>query len=220
MTRIVALPAVTLTILLFALQPGAARANRNGAALPEHRVFTLLQEDAGKKSSAAGVPERPEDIVRRLHSEFEGTLDKLEKRDAGAATRDLQKKIVEDLEKLINQRDNKSGKPAAGQDDAQKTKPSDPQASQKNSDSLGKAPASDTAPPGKPNQLQNAPKALGPAAGKNAPKQSLGRWGDLQKWEQPQADVYGGQRYMPKYEELLRQYYRVIAEEGLRKPRE
>jgi hypothetical protein len=41
-------------------------------------------------------------------------------------------------------------------------------------------------------------------------------WGHLPAHERPKMDVYSRERFMPRYEDLLRQYYRTIAEQGRR----
>lgn len=49
---------------------------------------------------------------------------------------------------------------------------------------------------------------------KNAgvPRNLAGIWGELLKRKRLEVDVYAGDHFVPSYEELLRQYYRAIAE--------
>jgi hypothetical protein len=42
-------------------------------------------------------------------------------------------------------------------------------------------------------------------------------WGHLPQTKRLEMDAYSRERFMPRYEELLRQYYRTIAEQGRRK---
>ena len=42
-------------------------------------------------------------------------------------------------------------------------------------------------------------------------------WGHLPQTKRLEMDAYSKERFMPKYEDLLRQYYRTIAEQGRRK---
>src|SRR5207302_2521308 len=113
MTRMFAMPFVGVTVF-FVAQSAITAANANGALLPARPPLLALQDAAAGKK-APGAAERPEDIVRRLQTEFEGTLGKLEEQDAGAGTRDLQRKIVEDLDKLIVQHGKNGDKPPPGQ---------------------------------------------------------------------------------------------------------
>ena len=42
-------------------------------------------------------------------------------------------------------------------------------------------------------------------------------WGHLPESKRLEMDAYSRERFMPRYEDLLRQYYRTIAEQGRRK---
>ncbi len=63
----------------------------------------------------------------------------------------------------------------------------------------------------------------GTGVGNSSPKEKNtiadlypGVWGMLPASERNKMDVYSRERFMPRYEDLLRQYYRTIAEQGKR----
>ncbi len=51
----------------------------------------------------------------------------------------------------------------------------------------------------------------------NPELRKAGRWGELPKRIRDELDVHARERFMPRYEDLLRQYYRTIAEQGTRR---
>ena len=51
----------------------------------------------------------------------------------------------------------------------------------------------------------------------NADLRKGGQWGKLPERIRDQLDVHARERFMPRYEDLLRQYYRTIAEQGTRR---
>ena len=57
---------------------------------------------------------------------------------------------------------------------------------------------------------------VAPAEKSGNPKAYDGRWGDYRLRPPEMIDAVGRDRFMPRYEELLRDYYRAIAESDRR----
>jgi len=169
----------------------------------------------------AGPTENREELLRRLHRAFGDTVDKLEKQDVGAGTRDLQKKIVEDLGKLIDPPAGKTNPPPADKN-ADTSKQAKPKGA--NDGTLAKQ---NTIPAAKESKLESSPApaklngehATPPDVSQKKPNglRSSEKWGDLPPRVRQALDAYSGDRFMRRYEELLHQYFRGIAEDRSRR---
>lgn len=210
-----------LPVLTFALLMGALPVNFPPAsgrtASPPRRATLAFQDDPStkKKSPSQDAPEPRERIIRRLHGEFEDALSNLEKQNTGKATRALQQKILEDLDRLIDPPNNTNSPPPATQPD----NPGAPKAPKTGEGAKMKA------GPGAKSQEPGAALTTKKSAGnptdteqKNTPGNlDNGEWGRRPPRVQQALDAYSSDRFMRRYEELLRQYYRGIAEEKVRR---
>jgi hypothetical protein len=212
------------------------------------------------------TPDEAEKIVARLHVEFEDAGTKLEKPETGEKTQTVQQQIIDDLEKLIKQQNDKNnqsnssqqgGSPMAqdGQPMGQSGQPMGSKGEAGNSKgnpmgSKGEAGNSKGNPMGSQGQGkdkglakkepmgsqkgegdkkdQSAKKGDGGkipgGKGSDSPKNNVvndelkkGLWGELPNQKRQELNALAGDRMIPRYEELLRQYYRTIAEQGRKK---
>jgi hypothetical protein len=212
------LPILILPLVAGALPGNFAPASGSNAS-PLRRATLAFRDDPATKKKVPpkdAPPEQREQIIRRLHGEFEGALSNLEKQNTGTTTRALQQKILEDLDRLIDPPNTKDNPPPAKQ-------PNNPEAPK--SPNTGQGVKKNAGPSAKDQEASAAPSTNEKAAGKptdaelkNTPgKRPDGFWGE-RRWQERQAlDAYSSDRFMRRYEELLRQYYRGIAEEKQRR---
>lgn len=206
--------------------------------------------------------EDPEKLLARVQENMNASAERLEKKDVGDKTREIQKDILRDLDALINRaEENQSGggkaKPSLGngksggtQSQAQKQsggkqqgkstgqstaansggkeQPSggkkDGAGSQANGKKMGEGePAGKKAGEGDPQQAKNG---KGNGGGGNSPEKKeintvadiFGKdvWGHLPAAKRMEMDAYSRERFMARYEDILREYYRTIAERNRR----
>ena len=68
----------------------------------------LKKDEDGKDEEPAAdtlTPEQVKELMKRIQDNMENSGERLSKSDPGKETRDLQKKVLEDLDKLIDQND-------------------------------------------------------------------------------------------------------------------
>lgn len=172
--------------------------------------------------SATGQ-EDPTVIIARVAENMGKSEDRLKIGNTDKDTQSVQKKIIDDLDKLINQQQ----KNQESKDKSQNQKKSSSQ-DQKNKDTTK---SEDKKP--KPNPSDKEPKqstkkdnektdkttSAQPKNGKDADKTAdvtianlvKDIWGHLPKNKRQEMDAYSHEKFMPQYEQLLRQYYQNIA---------
>src|SRR6516162_9851495 len=100
--------AIAASLIAFAL---LSTAHANIPALP-------YQAGAGKKAVPSSPAESQKKIVEEIQADYEKVLERLNKADAGAQTRKNQKRILDNIDKLLQQQDPNQGgansKPSAG----------------------------------------------------------------------------------------------------------
>lgn len=238
-----------------------------------------LPEKKGEENSSKA--EDPKKVMARIAQNMESADTLLKKEDTGKNTRDIQSKILEDLDKLIHQQQQQeeNQKKKQQQERDQKKKESEcknPGESQnpKSKNQTGEkknGPGSASMPgigqgqqgskaqpqkqPGnkksgnKPKELDNEkkgkpkeePKLTKEEKGKTgidqkasdkdnkdismAKKNTIAElyrdvWGHLPEKARMEMDAYSRSQFMPQYDQILRQYYRTIAEQGRRREKE
>jgi hypothetical protein len=273
-TRTIGLTLFTSALMAAFLVAADDPAPEKGDKEPAKKEAKAEPDAKGENPAVPEAPqEKAEEIIRRLNEEFETSRDRLDKKDPGAETRDIQKKIIDDLDKLINQQNNSDcscKNPSSSSSSTSKSSSS----SSSSSSSAGKGNQSDksqaSSQPKKGGQGEKKDQSAGKgkdgqkdekkqdAAGKhggekkdqtakNDGKDKDGKkeggtkggdsdkgrsekkdnntvadlykdvWGHLPQWKRLEMDVHARERFMPKYEDLLRQYYRTIAEQGKRR---
>jgi hypothetical protein len=150
-------------------------------------------------------------IVERLRGKYQDVLDRLNKNEPGADTLAMQKEIAELLQRLLEQDEPPSAQaPPPVAKDAPKHR-SDPASN----------PAQKPAPQSAEKAATQRPNVQGLANEPSAKSlgemkkqlQAEGNWPlKLPPRHRDYIEVSGGGRFMPRYEELLRAYYRRIAE--------
>jgi hypothetical protein len=150
-------------------------------------------------------------IVERLRGKYQDVLDRLNKNEPGADTLAMQKEIAELLQRLLEQDEPPSAQaPPSAAKDAPKHR-ADPAANpaQKPAPQSAKKAAA---------QRQNVQGLANEPSAKSLGEmkkqlQAEGNWPlKLPPRHRDDFEVSGGGRFMPRYEELLRAYYRRIAE--------
>jgi len=160
-------------------------------------------------------------IVDEIKADLNDVVDQLNKNDPGAQTRAKQQRILKNLDRLLEPDD---PPPPTSSNSNNPPKPMSPPP-----DSPSPEPKSSTAnpPPAAPKVIPQ-PQAEKPAQvqAKSTNAESLprtpeemqkaksesGRWGEYPPRLRPEMDAYARGRFIRNYEELLREYYRSLAE--------
>jgi hypothetical protein len=154
--------------------------------------------------------EDPRAIIERLRNKrFPETEDRLEAKDLGDRAQMLQDRIIEDLDKLLDQNDD-NGRSSGG---ASRSRPKDA------GRNASKPTASRKEGKGSPAPDKTAKRGDGLGADRNPPKASTmaesarEAWSPLPARKRQEMDAYGKDKPLPKYEQLVGEYFRTIAEQ-------
>ena len=207
------------------------------------------------KAPPQAEAEDPQKVIERLKKNFNSTEERLDEKDPGEATRKLQEKIIEDLDKLLQQSQNSGGGGGGGGSSSSSSSSSGGGGSSSGSSGKSSGNASNSGGganskdkkngaggDGQKDQAKNDPKdGKGGGGGKNKDaKNGQGGgdgikndtdtkkpptvadlykdpWGYLPAKKRQEMDAYGRQHFMRKYEQLLGEYYRTIAEQDKRR---
>jgi hypothetical protein len=194
-----------------------------------------LRKGEGKDSipdpARKKAEEEMKELIARLHKNMDASEDRLAKRDPGDATRDIQKDILKDLDELIKQQQDQQDQDSQCKNgECDKDNPSSSNtknrknASKKQGQSLAKnKPQGDPkkSPSDKTGKQTNSDANVSSdtvklGSGKTNNKEiemHKGIWGHLPETQRQEMDAYARERFMPRYEELLRQYYRTLSEQ-------
>jgi hypothetical protein len=196
------------------------------APAPEEKPAARPKKEPGKERVPAPDPENPEkdaaEILARISRNMRSVDERLQKKDVGQGTRQIQRDIVKDLDKLIHQMKNPPPQPqnssgqANSRDSAQQRQQTSQQVSRQQS-----------AQNPKPNQAKQSKKEAGKRPGGGGDRSQDGTnkiadlykdvWGHLPETLRQEMDQYSREQFMAKYNDLLKQYYATIAEKGRRK---
>ena len=138
--------------------------------------------------------EKPVEILKRILTGMESAEARLKKHDPGDQTRKIQRDVVKDLDDLIKRQDEKDV-------------------------DLGTDGSGDGPDRARSRTAQRQAKGGedGAVAKQNSMGESqLGRWGELPLRRRLEMDAHSRERLMPRYEDILRRYYRSIAEQSRR----
>ncbi len=183
-----------------------------------------------------------QETINRLSKNFRTVETKLQKKDPGAGTQSVQKDILKDLDELIDQtqkqeeqmqkeqkeqnQQQQQGQKKSGQSKRQRMMQAQRNRQQRNRTARRQQ------RPGQQNQLsrrqqgqmQDQPQGDGnPMGEKDAAKRAFSPkvadlykdiWGHLPETLRQEMTQYTREQFMPKYNELLKQYYATIAEKG------
>jgi len=138
---------------------------------------------------------------------------RLDRNDAGSTTQIVQKEIVDDLAKLIDQARKAAKQPAGGQSRSQPVASRQP---------VGQPPAGGEPQGGQPSDRPAADSTQRPRAANDRPRQVdveqvqaiiKELWGELPEREREQMLESPPEEFLPKYELLIEEYFRRLSEE-------
>ncbi|HXG11961.1 MAG TPA: hypothetical protein VNK04_19550 [Gemmataceae bacterium] len=215
---------------------------------PEERPATEKPPMPGEKKRPAEdeppIPAEPEmdeqELLARVSRNMRTSEDRLANKELGEPTRQLQRDILEDLDKLINKLNQQQSGGGASSFSAPKqrgqqvkgSKSSSKQVAQGQRQQKQGGPAgSQQAQRNRGNQEGQAPNQMAgpgtgntPGAGGKSPEgpNKLADiykdvWGHLPETLRAEMNAYSRQEYMAKYAEAIKQYYATVAEKGRRK---
>ncbi len=176
------------------------------------------QAGASKKSDQAAPADSRQKIVEEINADCAKVVDHLSKSDPGAATRAGQDRILANIDRLLKQQD-----------------PSPPRNSSPPASSTPRRPMDEPDPKPGADTPKNQPKPAAPANPQKEPrvKATIGQgpssietlkaemrsedWAKMPPRMRQAMDGVARERFIRNYEELLRAYYRNIAESSRRK---
>jgi hypothetical protein len=173
------------------------------------------------------------EALNRLSRNMQQSAKRLNAKDPGEPTQQVQRTILKDLDALIEQAQRPNQPPDSGGSARQAPpKPGQRDQQQRNSSAAKKRPGQQhAARSGKPRQGPPSSPGKPPQGGGAAnadrrrdlePPNKLADlykdiWGHLPESLRLEMDQYAREQFMAKYNELLKQYYATIAEKGRRK---
>jgi hypothetical protein len=144
------------------------------------------------------------DVVKELERDFDEARARLQKDDPGDKTRAAHRRIIAGLDELLKQEaDNSSASPPAN--------PSAPNEGKQPSENQQPMPLPKAQP--RP-QEKSTPELRGAPESKTGERPNIGPdgpWHPVRQRQQEALDAVGRERFPPRYEELLRAYYRSLA---------
>jgi predicted RNA-binding Zn ribbon-like protein len=161
--------------------------------------------EPGAKGSKSDAKNPLLDVARRMRE----VEDRIGRADIGPGTRDLQKSIVDDLDRMLQQARKacKQGKPG-------KNQPQDT-TNRKPIGSPGVKPAGGNKPNDKP-AVESSQRPKGNGETRHADAEEMGDvlkklWGELPKRQREQMSQWQLEEFLPKYELLIEEYFRRLS---------
>jgi hypothetical protein len=172
----------------------------------------------GGPDAKKSAPENPQRIIEEIRSHFDRVGSDFEKNQPGAETRKAQQRILDGIDKLLEQQDpepkNSKAPPTS------KNSPPSNEPAVKPKPALEKpkiTPATPKSIADLPKEIANTAKTTESMA--KSPTGS-GYWPNLPPRHRDQIDALSRERFIRNYSEILREYYRALAEEGTREKRD
>lgn len=191
-------------------EPGVPRGRDDGdAAGAEDEDW---QERLRRELGAAAEKESDNPLLE-IARKMRDAQRRLDRHDAGATTQIVQKQIVDDLEKLIDQARKAAKQCAGGQSRPQAVAARQP---------VGQPPAGGQPQGGQPSDRPAAESAQRPRTTNDRPRrvdveqvQAIIKelWGELPQREREQMLESPPEEFLPKYELLIEEYFRRLSEE-------
>jgi hypothetical protein len=224
---------VLLTVFL--VWPGAARSQPSPAEPPVRlkKKETPKPVEPSEKKTEPVRPKEPKDepappdardaaeILLRVSQNMHLAEERLGRRDPGENTRQIQRDVLKDLDSLIEQA--KRQQRQQTQNASGSFRPRDHRremAGNQERRQGRRQPKSESMP--RPQQQQTANAGGGSDKEKSKAMNKIadlykGVWGHLPETLRQEMDQYAKEHFIPKYGDLLKQYYATIAEKGHRK---
>jgi hypothetical protein len=186
------------------------------------------KEDEKEDEPAPAEPEQdPKEIVGRISKNMENSKERLAQKDPGDGTQQVQRDIVADLDKLIEQSQRQQQQQQQQQSSqSSSSRQQRQQASQRRRSGQQNRQASSqkSGQPNQPNQNNGQNPGAGGAGGKKNMSANADLykdvWGHLPETLRKEMDAYSRVEFMSKYNDLLQQYYKRISEKGRAKSNE
>ncbi|MCS6850007.1 MAG: hypothetical protein NZ700_02420 [Gemmataceae bacterium] len=203
-------------------------ARETDAKPPETKTRLKDPAEAMPEAMPDDPNEQAKEILARLGKNLRTVERRLAEKKTDEATQDTQREILKDLDALIAQ--------------SERPSPSESSSSQSNRSS-GRSKAQsqtkrgETSPESRMGTAQRTPAARMPRAGSPEPGTQAGAgrgrasggelgkladlykdvWGHLPEKMRLEMDAFAREKFMPRYQELLKQYYATLAEKGRQK---
>jgi multidrug efflux pump subunit AcrA (membrane-fusion protein) len=165
---------------------------------------------------AARRQEQVQEVLNRIGKNMKSSEDRLGQHDSGEGTQQVQQDVVKDFDALIELNKQQQQQ----QQQQQQSRSQRQQARQKRNQQEQQAKQQQQ----QQQQLQEQPTndPSGGGRGGKGDKNNLADlykdiWGHLPETMRLEMDQYARERFMPRYSEMLKQYYTTIAEKGRRK---
>jgi hypothetical protein len=210
-------------------------------ARPDEKTFRPAKKDEKDKKGGKPdpskdnqakkpAPKRPDKaaeerkkLVQRVLKNMRHAEERLAKNDPGRGTRDIQRDIVKDLDELIDQV--KKNPPPQNSSQRMERRPNsqrNPKNSSNPRNSSQKNPGGKNGKRNQPNQGGGRNNQGGGGNGRDKRDNKLADlfkdvWGHLPETMREEMDAYSRAKFIPKYELLLKEYYRTLSEQGSRK---
>jgi len=198
--------------------------------LPEKKPEASPKPEAKKPEESREDPDREaleleqkmQEAKKRLLENFKLADDRLEKKDAGEGTQQVQRDIVHDLEELIDQTQ-RLQQPQEQQQSSSSSSSSSQRKQQARSRRMQRNRSSARRPTPTPEQENPTSQATGNLRKYGKEQQdNMSKiadlykdvWGHLPETLRQEMDQYSREQFMAKYNDLLKQYYSTIAEKG------
>ena len=188
-----------------------------------------VQPGAEKKVEQVSPGDSRQKIIDEIRAGYDKVLDRLQQDDAGAETRENQKRIRANIEKLLKQQDPDNG---ANNNQSNSNNPRSPlnpkQAPEKPANQPQKAVeepkpqplplerAKETKPANPIGNVGNTDRPANTIEDMMKERKELQPWPGLPAHHRRAMDTSSREQFMHRYEELLRAYYRNIAESSRR----
>ena len=180
-----------------------------------------LHAGAVKKADPTAPAQSPQKIIDQLKADYDKVLDRLNADDPGDETRRNQQRILEGIDELLRRKDPDPSKNSSA------NSPPNPKGNREPSPKQPVGNPKETAAPVEQKQpARPEPKPVAktqPAVGKegnppNTPEdlrkemKTDGFWPSLPPRHRADMEAFGRERFIPAYQELLREYYRNLAQ--------
>lgn len=164
-----------------------------------------FQAGGPKKTQPPAPPTDPRPIIEQIDKDFGNTVDRLTQKDPGVQTRENQQRILEGLDKLIQQQ-NPNHRPPSASNPPPPKKPAGPPPVSAANPAPKQPPAAQKTPAGKVENRATTP----PAAPKE--KHPVEAWPNLPPRLRAEMDAFAREGYPARYQRLIGAYFRSVAE--------
>jgi hypothetical protein len=209
---------------------------------PDKPVRPKIGDEGGQpgpKKKPAPVKDERKEIVKRILKNLEKAETKLAKNDPGRTTCEIQRDIVKDLDKLIEQTRNQPPPRGGSSRSQSRSRRSQQKSNASNSSQSARNSAKNNGGAKRNNPSEGRKKGNGndledqKAGHRQNPGSKGGKgvdksksklndlfkdvWGHLPETMRQEMDAYSRAKFIPDYDLALKQYYRTLSEQGRKK---